>query len=60
MKKCKLLEWRIKQIQYCLIRAKVDLEYGMGFSKNEYLRSCANEIDKACEYAFTKSEEYDV
>jgi hypothetical protein len=60
MKRCKQLEWRIKQIQYCLIRAKVDLEYGMGFSKNPHLISCANEIEKACDFAFAKSEEYDV
>jgi len=30
-----------------LIRAKVELEYGMGFSKNIYLEECKKDINSA-------------
>jgi ribosomal protein S26 len=55
--KVKELEHRIEQIQYCLIRAKVDLEYGMGFNRNKFYVDCMNEIEKACDWAFYKEGE---
>lgn len=48
----------LRQIGYCLIRAKVALEYGAGFAlnKNEYLHECMAEIDKALDYTYTDEE----
>jgi hypothetical protein len=42
----------LKQIQFCLIRAKVDLEYGAGLNWNQFLKGAMEEIEKACDYAF--------
>ena len=46
----------MKQIGYCLVRAKVDLEYGAGFAlgSNEHLSSCRDEIEAALNWAFVK------
>jgi len=55
--KCKAM----KQIGYCLIRAKVDLEYGAGFAlgSNEHLTGCRDEIEKALDWTFIKDDEED-
>ena len=51
MKKCKRLERKLKEIQYLLVYAKVDLEYGMGFSQNPFLLACKKDIGKAMDMA---------
>lgn len=43
----KEIEIIFNMLSIYLIRAKVDLEYGMGFSKNKFLLDCMKEIDSA-------------
>ena len=50
--KCKAMQ----QIGYCLIRAKVDLEYGMGLTKNPYLLDAMMEIEKALDWTFVEED----
>ena len=45
------------EVTNCLIRAKVDLEYGMGFSKNPYLYEATKEIKKALDLIFNVEDE---
>ena len=43
------------QLTIHLVRAKVDLEYGLGFSRNTNLLDCQKEIDRALELIPVKS-----
>ena len=47
---------KYKDLIECLIRAKVDLEYGMGFTKNEFLKSAATEINDALDLIYADDE----
>lgn len=46
------LEQRLQQIQYCLIRAKVDIEFGMERNHTPFFIDALKEIEKACDFAF--------